>query len=123
MWRRQPRSELEARFEITPELQPVIDAQIGDHLPVADLYPGHGDVVVSQDGRVRVEQYRRPLDEGPNRWWVFGADGQFVCSALLPNDIWVMAVGNNRVLGTVRDSLDVEYVVAYHVEYPTGRDP
>jgi hypothetical protein len=34
-----------------------------------------------------------------------------------------MAVANDRVVGVARDSLDVEYVVGYDVEYPTARIP
>ena len=78
---------MESRFEITPEMEPVIEAQIGEHLPVADRYPGHGQVVVSQEGGIWVQEYRRPLDEGPARWWGFGTDLRFRCSVSLPNDL------------------------------------
>ena len=118
VWRRQRRKDIEARFEITPEMEPVIEAQIGEHLPVADRYPGHDQVVVSQEGGIWVEDYRRPLDEGPAQWWVFGTDWRFLCSVSLPNDLQVLAIGANRVLGLARDSLDVEYVLGYDVEYP-----
>lgn len=123
VWRRQRRADMEARFEITPNMERLIEALTGEHLPVADLYPGHDQVVVSQDGGIWVEEYRRPLDEGPARWWVFGTDGRFLCSASLPRDLRVMAVGRNRVLGLARDSLDVEYLLGYDVEYPPARSP
>ena len=114
---------MEARFEITPEMEPVIEAQIGEHLPVADLYPGHDKVVVSAEGEIWVEEYRRPSDEGPARWLVFDSNGQLRCSASLPEDLWVLAVGGNRVFGLVRDSLDVEYIVGHDVESPQARGP
>ncbi len=120
-WRRKRRAEIEARFEITPENRPVIEAQIGEHLPVAEVYPGHDRVVVSRDGSIWVQRYRRPFDEGPDRWWVFGTDGRFVCSASLPEDLLVLAVGHDRVLGLTLDSLDVEYILGHDVEYPAGR--
>ena len=123
VWRRQRRNEIEARFEITPAMQPAIDAQIGDHLPVADLYPGHDRVVVTKEGDIWIQEYRRPLDDGPDRWWVFDTEGRFICSASLPTDFLMMAVANDRVVGVARDSLDVEYVVGYDVEYPTARIP
>ncbi len=123
VWRRQRRESWEARFDITPQMEQVIEAQIGEHLPVAHLYPGHDQVVVSQEGGIWVEEYRRPLDEGPARWWVFGTDWRFLCSASLPSDLRVLAVGGNRVLGLARDSLDVEYLLGYDVEYPPARSP
>jgi hypothetical protein len=102
-------------------MEPVIAAQIGEDLPVADEYPGHGRVVASQMGDVWVQQYRRPLDEGPDAWWVFAADGQFVCSALLPEDLWLLAVDAGRVFGLMLDSLDVEYVLGFDVTYPADQ--
>ena len=123
-WRRQRIEDIELRVEITPDMERAIEAQYGDHVPVADRYPGHGQVVVSQEGDIWVQEYRRPLDEGPARWWVFGTDWRFRCSVSLPNDLLrVLAVGANRVLGLARDSLDVEYVLGYDVEYPPARDP
>lgn len=122
-WRRQRRAEIEARFQVTPALESVIEARTGEHLPVADLYPGHSQVVVSHEGDIWVQEYRRPLDEGPARWWVFGEDGRFLCSLSLPKDFGVMAVRENRVFGLAFDSLDVEYVVGYEVAGPLRRAP
>ena len=119
-WRRKRRSEIEARTEITPQMAPIINAQIGEHLPVADVYPGHDQVVVSQDHHIWVNEYRRPLDDGPDQWWVFDADHRFVCSARLPTDFRVMAITHDRVYGLVRDSLDVEYIVGYEIGYPAA---
>ena len=114
---------MEARFDITPAMEPVIEAQIGEHLPVADRYPGHDQVVVSQEGAIWVEEFRRPLDEGPARWWVFSPDQRFLCAVSLPSDLRVLAVGGDRVLGLARDSVDVEYLLGYDVEYPPARRP
>ena len=114
-WRRQRRAELEARSEIRPEMEPIIEAQTGDHIPVAELYPAHGQVVVSHEGDLWVEEYRRPRDEGPARWLMFRPDAGFVCSVSLPGDLWVMAIRDNRVFGLATDSLDVEYVLGYDV--------
>jgi hypothetical protein len=122
VWRRKRREEIEARTEITPQMEPAIAAQVGEDLPVADEYPGHDRVVASQTGEVWVQQYRRPLDEGPDRWWVFAADGQFVCSASLPEDLRVLAVDGRRLLGLSLDSLDVEYVVGFDVTHPLHQD-
>ena len=120
-WRQDRRREIESRTEITPAMEPVIQAELGDHVPVAEEYPGHGRVLVSREGDIWVEEYRRPGDEGPTRWRVFAPDGRFRCSALLPREVRsVLAVGGNRAFGLVLDSLDVEYVVGYDFEYPGG---
>jgi len=123
VWRRQRRREIESRFEVTPEMEPAIEAQIGEHLPVADLYPGHDQVLVSSEGGVWVQEYRRPLDEGPSRWWVFGADRRFRCTASIRSDLQVLAVSGSRLVGLTRDSLDVEYLVGYEIGYPPAGSP
>jgi hypothetical protein len=117
VWRRLRREEMESHFEITPEMEPVIQAQIGEHIPVADLYPGHDRVVVSSEGVIWVQEFRRPLDEGPDHWWVFGPDGGFRCSVSLPQDLFVLAVGTDRIFALTRDDFDVEYLLALEVEY------
>jgi hypothetical protein len=117
VWRRERRREIESRGEITPEMRPIIEAQIGEHLPVSDQYPGHDQVVVSHTGSIWVKQYRRPLDEGPDRWWVFTRTGEFVCAATLPEDYRVLAVRDGRLLAVTRDSLDVEFIVGHDVQY------
>jgi hypothetical protein len=123
VWRRKRREEIEARFKITPQMEPFIAAQVGPNLPVADQYPGHDRVVVSQTGEIWVQQYRRPLDEGPNPWWVFAGSGEFVCVAPLPKDLSVLAIDGTRVLGLSTDSLDVEYVSGFDVSFPADRRP
>jgi hypothetical protein len=123
VWRRKRREEIEARFQITPQMEPFIAAQVGPNLPVAAQYPGHDRVVVSQTGEIWVQQYRRPLDEGPNPWWVFSGSGEFVCAALLPKDLSVLAIDGTRVLGLSTDSLDVEYVLGFDVSFPADRRP
>lgn len=123
LWRHQRREEIEERVELTPRMEAVIEAQVGAHLPVADLYPGHANVVVSAEGRIWVEEYRRPSDEGPTRWLVFDPNGGFHCAASIPEDLWVLAAGGDRIFGLVRDSLDVEYIVGHDVGSPQARGP
>lgn len=114
-WRSQRWREIESRMEVTPESRSMIERQIGEHVPVAAEYPGHDQIVVSHDGPIWVEQYRRPLDDGPARWWQFTGTGEFVCAASLPEDYRVVAARDGLLLALTTDSLDVEYVVGHEV--------
>jgi len=117
-WRRAERAAIEARFEITPELEPVIDAQTGPHLPVAEVYPANDQVVIGRDGAGWVEEYRRPSDEGLTRWFRFELSGEFRCVADLDPDLRLLAASEDRLYGLVRDDLDVEYIVVYALGEP-----
>lgn len=119
-WRTRRIRQVRSRApEMTPMQEQVLEAQTGEHLPVADRFPGHAGLVVSQSGPVWVEEYRRPSDQGPNRWFVFEEDGHLRCVATLPDDLLgLLNVRGDRLLALHRDELDVEYVVALQVEGP-----
>lgn len=113
-------------WSVAGELQGIVRWQARGR----DVEPAEADVWRRQsreafEARTEItpEEYRRPLDEGPARWWVFHPDWRFRCSAALPSDLRVLAVGVNRVFGLARDSLDVEYVLGYDVVYPPARIP
>jgi hypothetical protein len=114
-WKRQ----LLERFPPTnPMSQQFMDAQIGDHRPVASTFPGHAEVIVDRAGRLWVKEYDRPLDEESSRWLVFEQDGRFVCQLRIPVSLQVFDAGMDYVLGAERDDLGVEYLVQYRVRPP-----
>ena len=95
----------------------------GDHVPVADSFPAHGGLMVTDEGRIWLEQFRRPHHQGPDRWKVFERGGGFVCHVTVPQGMTLLDAGADFLLGLERDELDVEYVVRRRVGDPTGMDP
>jgi len=94
----------------------------GEHRPVADSFPAHGGLTVTDEGRIWVKEFRRPHDQGPDRWKVFERDGRFVCHVTVPTGLTLLDAGADFVLGLVRDELDVEYVVRRRVGDPAHRN-
>ena len=97
--------------------RPADDAMISDQRPVADVFPTVSTVRVGRDGRLWVYPYRKPGATGG--WWVFGADGHFVCH--LPPAIGSFTsyeFGADYVLGVHSDELGVERVVMYELRLP-----
>jgi hypothetical protein len=52
-------------------------------------------------------------------WEVYGADGQFLACAEMPDRFLPMVVANGRVLGVATDELDVPHVVGFTLSGPT----
>lgn len=98
----------------SPMGQAVLEAQVGDHRPVADSFPAVAEwsgLQVGPGGAIWVKEYRRPFDEGPDRWLVFDREGTFTCQVGLPEGTVLLDVGEESVLLQERDELDVESVV------------
>ena len=87
-----------------------------DATPVSDEFPAHYYVLVDELDRVWVQEYRRPLAEGPNHWWVFDSDGSLVAHAETPVGLRVTTVSEAGMFCIERDSLDVEHVRVYRIE-------
>jgi len=118
LWRQQQWAAIEERFEITPEMEPIIEGQYGSHVPVSDVYPGHDQVIAAPDGSVWVQEYRRPADEGPGRWFSFDPSGVLQCVANVSPEVFPLAAAGYRVFALTRDELDVEYIIVYQVAAP-----
>lgn len=102
----------------SPQVEAAIRRETGDHRPVAEQFPGHGRILATPGGRLWIEDYRRPLDEGPSPWFVFESEGTFVCRVSVPEGWTTLSVGADHVVATYRDDLDVEYVVVQPVAPP-----
>jgi hypothetical protein len=76
------------------------------------LVPAFAHVIVDADERLWLGEYRFD-DTPPQRYLVFGADGNFLGLAITPPSVRVMAISNGRLWGRLTDEDGVEYVVAY----------
>lgn len=86
-----------------------------DEAPLPDLMPVHGALATDAEGRLWVQRYTPPWEDG-NEWWVFAHDGRWLGSVELPPGLEVFEIGEDYVLGLERDELDVESVVLLPME-------
>lgn len=75
--------------------------------------PAFGSIRADDEGNVWVRQYRNEWDEGPSEWLVFDEDGGLRALVELPSGFTPTHIGNDHVLGIMRDELDLEYVQLY----------
>lgn len=89
-----------------------------DDRPVAEQFPAHDRITVGRDGNLWVQRYRRPDWPEWQRWLVFGETGELRCRLRVPGGFELMDAGDDFVLGTWRDELDVVHVRLYGLEGP-----
>ena len=88
----------------------------GEDRPIADRFPTVSSLAVGRDGRIWVRRYPRPRESGG--WMVFEPDGEFLCHLAPVPGLGVYEFGADYLLGTRRDSLDVESVVMFDLHPP-----
>lgn len=86
-------------------------------------FPAFADIRLDRSGNLWVEEYRRPGDERPV-WQVFDRDGVLTARVRTPPGLNVLDVGDDYLLGLVRDELDVERLRLHRlVRSAGGRNP
>ena len=78
-------------------------------LPLPTIVPSSEALLVDAERHLWVRRYRLPW-ETTQRWDVFSPDGRWVATIATPDRLNVAQVGSDFILGTHRDSLDVERV-------------
>lgn len=77
-----------------------------------------GGVSVREDGNIWLRRYS-PVEsdtgERFNEWWILTIDGEPMARARLPIGLRVRYVDEEVIWGTVRDDLDVDYIVRYRL--------
>lgn len=108
------RNEAIADFD-RPGWKAVDDFDASD---VPRVYPPFSRVHLADDGSVWVV---RQVSEAERSWEVFGADGQFLGSPQVPEELkglTIRDVGSEYLWGILRDEFDVQYVVRVRIEKP-----
>ena len=85
-------------------------------VPVEQQFPVYDLMLAGADGGVWLREFRRPREEGPQRWMIFDPAGQLLGSVAMPNGLWLHEVGTDYILGVERDEFDVEHVRLYRLE-------
>ena len=81
-------------------------------LPAPEMRPAYSDLKVDPEGFVWVGRYwsRRVGADDPITWYIFAPDGSWTGSMTTPARFKVLEVGSDYILGSRRDSLDVEQI-------------
>jgi hypothetical protein len=84
-------------------------------MPFPSTFPAFVSLEVDASGNLWVLAASRPGDLR-RRWTVFAPDGVALGAVETPPGMWVREVGQDYVLGTWRDDLDVEHVRLYGLQ-------
>jgi hypothetical protein len=90
--------------------------QLWEAVPVAEHLPAYEQILLDRAGNFWTAEYL-VLDETPI-WQVFGPDGRWLGSVSMPSGGRVSEIGEDYVLGTWQDEMDVETVRMYGLVKP-----
>mgnify|MGYP001821510072 FL=1 len=124
------------------ELLPVSDSQVADRLaeelehleddgndlsqryrrefeatPIPDFHPAHGEIHADLLGFLWVEE-TRPSNQEPCMASIFDPEGRLVATLPLPDELRVLEIGADYVLGSYSDELGVQYLRMYALQRP-----
>lgn len=107
-----------AREYLPPTLvREVLDAM--DAMPRYDTYPAFAGLRLDREGRLWVEESRRP-DDDRSVWQVFDREGLLIGRLRAPEGLRITDSGADYVLGVATDEMEVERVRLYRFERPTA---
>jgi hypothetical protein len=87
------------------------------NMPIPSTMPAFGRLVVDARAYLWVQEYARPGAER-DRWLVYDPGGRLLGMVTSPSDLRVFEIGEDYLLGTWRDDLDVEHVQLYELIKP-----
>lgn len=99
--------------QLTPEQQRQYRQRYEGNEP-PPTYPAYRDIAADAAGNLWVRNYTRPSDEDA-RLSVFDPDGRWVTVVDVPDDLQVLEIGVDYLLGVWTDELGVEYVRLYGI--------
>ena len=93
--------------------EPVMEAarrEFGS-VPLAKFFPAFTSVMTDAAGHLWVEEYEFPREDRPGvLWTVFDPMGQVLGFVETPEGLEIFEIGEDYILGTTEDELEVEYV-------------
>jgi hypothetical protein len=114
-----PQDELDhyraEQFEGTPEDRRGQVEELKRVRPVAESFPVFEFLQSSREGGLWVQLYRRPKDDGPNRWLIVDPAGEITATIETPEGLRIMEIGEDYVAGVRMDELDVQHFVVFPI--------
>ena len=87
------------------------------HSSVAEHYPAFASVMSDALDHLWVREYEVPGEERPGSLWtVFDAEGRVQGLVEMPAGLVIYEIGEDYILGKLRDELDIEYVQVWPLE-------
>jgi len=96
-----------------PDRPEALDA-VGD-MPLVEAFPAFAEVRVDRLGYLWVREYRLPGEEH-RLWTVFDPQGRALGLVEMPGSFRVREIGEDYILGTREDELDIEYVESWSLD-------
>lgn len=84
-------------------------------VPPPERRPAWGEILVSEEGELWLQQFSASTAEPSNIWWHFGPDGGLVEEVSLPIGFEPEWISGDLVVGTWEDDFEVEYVRGYRL--------
>lgn len=89
--------------------------------PIVEHFPAFASVMGDAVGHLWVEEYELPGEERPGSLWtVFDPEGRVLGFVETPEGLEIHEIGEDYLLGRVRDELGVEYVQVWPLERSAG---
>jgi hypothetical protein len=107
----------ERQMERTPEEIRRAMTDVVESTPIRETMPAYRSILLDRAGNLWVEEYRRPSDSVP-RWTVFSDEGEMLGTMSMPDSFELEDVGDDYVLGTWQDELEIEHVQMYELIKP-----
>jgi len=86
-------------------------------MPIPDQMPAFASLETDPLGFLWIERYRTPGEEPPV-YDILNPEGRLVGWVSLPDDLDILEIGQDFILGLYRDELEVEYVRMYRLHRP-----
>jgi hypothetical protein len=86
-----------------------------DGLVFPDYLPVYETLLPDSEGFLWVKPYTPQWERGGD-WWVFDSSGRWLGSIPVPDSLTLLDVGEDYILGTVRDEQDVERVLMFSLD-------
>ena len=86
-------------------------------VPLAKFFPAFTSVMTDAAGHLWVEEYEFPREDRPGvLWTVFDSEGRVLGFVETPEGLRIFEIGEDYILGTMEDELEVEYVQIWPLE-------
>ena len=85
-------------------------------LPLAESFPAISAIEVDLLGNLWVREHNLPGEEGRALWTVFDPKGLVLGFVETPPELIIYEIGEDYILGRVRDELGVEYVQVWRLD-------
>lgn len=86
--------------------------------PIPNTMPAFDALVIDANGFLWVRDFPSPTSGEPQAWTVFDTAGLWLGQLEAPRNLTIHDIGEDYVVGTTKDSFDIERLVLYRIDKP-----